>query len=99
MSTVERSTDGGVGTISLNRPHRHNSVDDELYEELHGVWAEVQADSAVRVVLLRGNGPSFCSGRDTAQLGDRVAGDTDLSSVRRHQRTRIDQLDSPKPVI
>jgi enoyl-CoA hydratase/carnithine racemase len=99
MSTVERSVAAGVGTISLNRPHRHNAVDDELYEEFHHVWAEMQADPAVRVVLLRGNGPSFCSGRDTAQLGERVAGESDLSFVRRHQRTRIDQLDSPKPVI
>jgi enoyl-CoA hydratase/carnithine racemase len=99
VTTVERSVAEGVGTISLNRPHRHNAIDDELYGELQRVWAEVQADPAVRVVLLRGNGPSFCSGRDTAQLGERVAGESDLSFVRRHQRTRIDQLDSPKPVI
>lgn len=99
MNTVERRIAGGVATISLNRPHRHNAVDDELYEDLHRAWTEVQADPAVRVVLLRGNGPSFCSGRDTAQLGERVAGESDLSFVRRHQRARIEQLDSPKPVI
>jgi enoyl-CoA hydratase/carnithine racemase len=99
VSTVERSVADGVGTISLNRPHRHNAVDDELYEELQRAWAEVQADPAVRVVLLRGNGPSFCSGRDTKQLGERVEGESDLSFVRRHQQTRIDQLDSPKPVV
>jgi enoyl-CoA hydratase/carnithine racemase len=99
VSTVERTSQNGVGTISLNRPHRHNAVDDELYEELHRVWAEVQADPQVRVVVLRGNGPSFCSGRDTAQLGERVAGESDLSFVRRHQQTRIHQMESPKPVI
>jgi enoyl-CoA hydratase/carnithine racemase len=99
MSTIERSVAAGVGTLSLNRPHRHNAVDDELYEELQEVWAQLQADPAVRVVLLRGNGPSFCSGRDTAQLGERVAGESDLSFVRRHQQTRIDQLASPKPVV
>jgi len=99
VSTVERTTHDGVGTISLNRPHRHNAVDDELYEELHRVWAEVQADPEVRVVVLRGNGPSFCSGRDTAQLGERVEGESDLSFVRRHQQSRIHQMESPKPVI
>jgi len=96
---VERTVEGGVGTISLNRPHRHNAVDDELHDELHRVWGEMQADPAARVLLLRGNGPSFCSGRDTAQLGERVAGEGDLAFVRRHQKSRIDQLDSPKPVI
>ena len=99
MSTVERTVEGGVGTISLNRPHRHNAVDDELHDELLRVWDEMQADPAARVLLLRGNGPSFCSGRDTAQLGERVAGEGDLAFVRRHQKSRIDQLDSPKPVI
>ncbi|SHN39883.1 enoyl-CoA hydratase/isomerase family protein [Cryptosporangium aurantiacum] len=99
MSTVELTVEGGVGVISLNRPHRHNAVDDELHKELLRIWAAVQADPDVRVVVLRGNGPSFCSGRDTAQLGERVAGESDLSFIRRHQRTRIDQLDSPKPVI
>src|SRR5215213_11959996 len=99
VETVELAVDEGVGTISLNRPHRHNAVDDELYALLHETWAQAQADPAIRVVLIRGNGPSFCSGRDTAQLGERVAGESDLSFVRRHQQTRIDQLDSPKPVI
>jgi enoyl-CoA hydratase/carnithine racemase len=99
METVELDVTDGVGTISLNRPHRHNAVDDQLHDELQEVWAAAQADPAVRVVLLRGNGPSFCSGRDTAQLGERVAGESDLSFVRRHQQTRIDQLDSPKPVL
>jgi enoyl-CoA hydratase/carnithine racemase len=99
VSTVEVETDAGVATVSLNRPHRHNAVDDELHEELEGAWREVLRDPAVRVVLLRGNGPSFCSGRDTAQLGRRVAGESDLSFVRRHQRSRIEQLDCPKPVL
>src|SRR5215218_3516419 len=82
MATVDVTVHDGVGTISLNRPHRHNAVDDELHEALHDSWARVMADPAVRVMLVRGNGPSFCSGRDTAQLGERVAGESDLSVVR-----------------
>jgi len=99
VATVELAVDEGVGTISLNRPHRHNAVDDELYALLHETWAQAQADPAIRVVLIRGNGPSFCSGRDIAQLGERVAGESDLSFVRRHQQTRVHQLESPKPVV
>jgi enoyl-CoA hydratase/carnithine racemase len=99
VEPVERNRLGGVGTISLNRPHRHNAVDDGMYDLLCRVWDDVQADPEVRVVLLRGNGPSFCSGRDTGQLGERVAGESDLSFVRRHQRSRVAQLDSTKPVV
>jgi len=89
----------GVATISLNRPERHNAVDDELHDGLVEAWAEVLADPAARVILLRGEGRSFCSGRDTAQLGQRTAGESDLAFIRRHQDTRVLQLASPKPVI
>jgi enoyl-CoA hydratase/carnithine racemase len=89
----------GVATISLNRPERHNAVDDELHDGLAEVWTEVLADPAARVILLRGEGRSFCSGRDTAQLGQRTAGESDLAFIRRHQDTRVLQLASPKPVI
>lgn len=89
----------GVATVSLNRPHRHNALDDALHERLAEIWREVQADDAVRVVLLRGEGRSFCSGRDTKQLGDRAAGESDLSFLRRHQQSRLTQLRSPKPMV
>lgn len=99
MDTVQLTVSDGVATISLNRPHRHNAIDDQLHEELEETWQRVQADDAVRVIVMRGEGPSFCSGRDTKQLGQRVAGESDLSFVRRHQRTRLAQLESPKPVL
>jgi enoyl-CoA hydratase/carnithine racemase len=89
----------GVATLSLNRPERHNAVDDELHDGLAAAWEEVLTEPAARVILLRGEGRSFCSGRDTAQLGQRTAGESDLAFIRRHQRTRILQLESPKPVI
>ncbi|MFN2538725.1 MAG: enoyl-CoA hydratase/isomerase family protein [Mycobacteriales bacterium] len=89
----------GVAVLSLNRPERHNAIDDDLHEELLTCWGAAVEDSEARVILLRGEGPSFCSGRDTAQLGERSAGESDLSFVRRHQDSRIAQLSCPKPVI
>jgi enoyl-CoA hydratase/carnithine racemase len=99
MDTVHLAVADGVATISLNRPDRHNAIDDETYEKLQEVWWRVQGDDGARVLVLRGEGPSFCSGRDTAQLGHRPPGESDLSFVRRHQRFRSAQLESPKPVI
>jgi enoyl-CoA hydratase/carnithine racemase len=96
---VVRTVADGVGTISLNRPERHNAVDDELHDLLVEAWDAVSTDASVRVVLLRGEGRSFCSGRDTAQLGERPDGESDLSFVRRHQQSRVVQLECPKPVI
>jgi len=94
---IERAD--GVGTVSLNRPHRHNAVNDELYDAITAAFGAMSADPEVRVILLRGEGRSFCSGRDTAELGRRPGGESDLSFLRRHQATRLAQLDCPKPIV
>lgn len=89
----------GVATMSLNRPHRHNAIDDALQDAIVAAWSELAADDAVRVVVLRGEGPSFCSGRDTAELGRRLDGESDRAFIRRHQQSRLDQIHLGKPVI
>jgi len=102
MSTASKVTlavADGVAIISLNRPDKHNAVDDELHEEFVATWAQVTADPAARVILLRGEGRSFCSGRDTAALGRGPSHDSALASIRAHQQFRQTELDTPKPVI
>ncbi|MCY4245293.1 MAG: enoyl-CoA hydratase-related protein [Gammaproteobacteria bacterium] len=58
------STAGGIATVTLNRPARHNAFDDALIRELRGVLAELAGDAAVRVLALAGAGKSFCAGAD-----------------------------------
>ncbi|MGD9792745.1 MAG: enoyl-CoA hydratase/isomerase family protein [Acidimicrobiia bacterium] len=88
-----------VAVITLNRPQRHNAFNDTMSEELRFHIREADAHRDVRAILLRGEGPSFCSGRDTALLGARHGGETDFEFVRRSQQTRTILLDSPRPVI
>ncbi|MCW1383634.1 enoyl-CoA hydratase/isomerase family protein [Novosphingobium sp. KCTC 2891] len=91
--------DQGVGIITLNRPDVHNAMDDEtaaLYKQ--AVHAALD-DPAVRAILLRGAGKSFCSGRDTTVLGHRARDESDYHFVLRHQQSRLEVLDSPKPFI
>jgi enoyl-CoA hydratase/carnithine racemase len=91
--------DDGVGVLSLNRPERHNALNDELARAYGIAMNELMADDDVRVVLLRGEGPSFSSGRDTRQLGRRTGRDTDLTFLRRHSTGRLTQLGHPKPIV
>jgi enoyl-CoA hydratase/carnithine racemase len=88
-----------VAVISLNRPHKRNAIDDELYGSLADAVATAVADDEVRVLLLRGEGPSFSSGRDTSALGNRDPGDTHFAHLRRSQRLNLMLSDAPKPVI
>jgi enoyl-CoA hydratase/carnithine racemase len=56
--------DGAVATITLNRPERMNALSSNLEEELHRAFDEANADEAVRVIILTGNGNGFCAGYD-----------------------------------
>ncbi|MGH3556069.1 MAG: enoyl-CoA hydratase/isomerase family protein [Mycobacterium sp.] len=89
----------GVGVVSFNRPHRHNAVTDALFDETCGVLRDYLGNHAVRCVLIRGEGPSFCSGRDKAELGQRANGEDDFTFVREHQRIRLEVLESTKTVV
>ena len=60
--------DEGVVVVSLARPEKRNALDDRLLDELQHALVEADADDATRVVLIRADGPDFCSGADLSQL-------------------------------
>ena len=49
---------------TLNRPDQRNAISRALMAELLAAVMEVERDEAVRVVVIRGNGPDFCAGAD-----------------------------------
>jgi methylglutaconyl-CoA hydratase len=63
MPTVRIEDDGAVRTITLNRPERRNALLPEMLDELTVALSEVN-QSGARVVVLAGEGESFCSGLD-----------------------------------
>lgn len=64
---------GAVAHVTLNRPARRNAIGGGMGEALDAVLAELRADSATRVVVLRGAGGHFCAGLDLTEV---AAGDT-----------------------
>jgi len=54
----------GVATVTLNRPHVRNAFDEHLIADLTAALRRLEADAAVRVVVLTGSGSSFSSGGD-----------------------------------
>ena len=54
----------GVATVTLNRPEKHNAVDEHIIAELSGTFAGLAKDASIRVVILRSNGRSFSAGAD-----------------------------------
>lgn len=54
----------GVATVTLNRPELHNAFNEVLIEELISIFKELESDQKVRLVVLTGEGKSFCAGAD-----------------------------------
>ena len=94
---VERKD--GIGRVTLNRPEVRNAFDDALIAALANAWAELDADSSVRVLVLAGNGPAFCAGADLNWM-KRMAGysyDENLRDARAlaDMLAALDRLDKP----
>ena len=65
FNTIQVTVDSrGVATLLLNRPERHNAMNDELIREVTEAARQLDADPKVRCVVLTGAGESFCAGGD-----------------------------------
>ncbi len=73
--TLEIERQDSVATIWLNRPDRHNAFDETLIAELTAACQALEADEAMRVVVLAGRGKSFSAGADLNWM-QRAAGYT-----------------------
>lgn len=58
-----------VATVTLNRPQVRNALNAAMLTRLLEVTAQIAADDSVRVAILAGNGPAFCSGADVSDSG------------------------------
>jgi enoyl-CoA hydratase/carnithine racemase len=65
--------------VTLNRPHVHNAYSASMRDALVAALAVAEVDGSVARVLLRGAGPSFCSGGDLDEFG--TAGDPAAAHV------------------
>jgi methylglutaconyl-CoA hydratase len=69
---VSYALDGAVAQITLNRPDKRNALGEQIISELKQAVSEAEAETAARVIVLRGAGKDFCAGADLAQL-DRIS--------------------------
>ena len=62
--TLEIHKEKDVVTVRLNRPEVHNAMNEKLMKELTSCFKELSSDDTVRIIILTGNGKSFCAGAD-----------------------------------
>ncbi len=72
---------GNVGHITLNRPEKRNALNPRVWDALGEAVAQAEQDSEARVVLLRGEGKSFCAGLDLSPENELFSVVSDTPSV------------------
>lgn len=91
----------GVATLTLNRPEKHNALSAQMLAELTQAAHDLGRDSAVRVVVLRGAGKSFCAGGDLDWMRAQMQADAGTrareAAKLAHMLQALNTL--PKPLI
>ncbi len=98
MGGLRIERDGGILRITLAKPERRNAFDAELIAELHEAFADV---GDARLVVLAGDGPSFCAGADVEwqRASINLSFDENVEDARR-LHAMMDVVDScPAPLV
>jgi enoyl-CoA hydratase/carnithine racemase len=63
-----REDQRGVATLTMNRPAVRNALSMELMNSLQSELDAISSDASVKVLILKGAGPAFCSGHDLREM-------------------------------
>jgi enoyl-CoA hydratase/carnithine racemase len=102
---VALEIDDHVAVVTLTRPEKHNALDVAMFDAITAAAERVAVEPGVRVVVLHGEGPSFCSGLDVAGvMASQPSSDALMAPLREavpnwFQRTAYRWLEVPVPVI
>jgi enoyl-CoA hydratase len=99
-NTIISTTEGGVLTLTINRPNQLNALNSEVIASLSKHIEEAACDKEVKVIILTGSGEkAFVAGADIKEFADYTPNQgKDLAAL--GQATLFDRIErSPKPVI
>ncbi|NBN80435.1 crotonase/enoyl-CoA hydratase family protein [Microvirga tunisiensis] len=102
FETIRIDTDPrGVATLTLARAEKHNSLSATMIAELTAAAEQLGADPAVRVVILTGEGASFCAGGDLDWMRAQFTADraTRIAEARKLAVMLQALNELPKPLI
>ena len=68
MKYTKYKVQNRIAYISLNRPEKRNALSPALVNELKDLFVKAETDASVKIIILKGEGKSFCAGADLSVL-------------------------------
>ena len=101
FSLLTRTDENQVATVTLSRPDAHNALNADLIEELTRCFEEISDDERIRVVVLCGEGSSFCAGADIGYMRETAdfSYEENLEDARRLAMMFWTIDECPKPLL
>ncbi|QPC87884.1 crotonase/enoyl-CoA hydratase family protein [Mesorhizobium sp. NBSH29] len=102
VEAVLYETRGPIAVLTLNRPEKLNALDYAMNDRLLFLLAQIEADDAVRLVILTGAGRAFSAGGDIPEFTESIRQGTEIAVrdfVRRGQAMTARMEAFCKPVI
>jgi len=96
FETIRYEASGGLARLTLNRPDQRNGITNRMVREMHQALTEASADASLRVLLLTGEGRSFCPGAD---LNWATSTSTDPGDTAGPQHFRVPVLLHEMPAV
>jgi len=97
---LRQYTENGITTLTLDQPHRRNSLSMAMLEELSTALEQVAEDSETRVVVLAARGNVFCAGHDLTEIQSRFDDhEFQLALFKLCSKVMQQIVNLPKPVI
>jgi enoyl-CoA hydratase/carnithine racemase len=96
---VPRRDEGGVATLTLNRPEARNALSVALMGAMQASLDAIAADNSVKVVVIAGAGPAFCAGHDLRELRANPGRPFYEAVFKQCGRLMVSIVKLPKPVI
>ncbi|CAB3981762.1 enoyl- delta isomerase 2, mitochondrial isoform X3 [Paramuricea clavata] len=93
--------DGGLKTVTLNRPTKYNAINSKMYRELITALKQAGQDDSV-VTLITGAGQYFCSGNDLTSSLNIPPEEREKLALKRNELMRefvSTFIDFPKPIV
>jgi enoyl-CoA hydratase/carnithine racemase len=94
-----RADEGGVATLTLNRPGQFNSLSEEMLAELQAALDAIAQDAGVRAVVIAGAGKAFCAGHDLKQMRANHSKEYMQKLFKQCGRVMTTLTQMPQPVI